>query len=101
VPNSDRPQLIHSKKHPPRTPTDQGRIDKERARLFEQLMRLRQIQGTSTPVLETARLLLTKQWMKADWRERARLIKAAEWMLSVELRGTRSPTAPPRPHIPE
>jgi len=101
VPNSDRPQLVHTNKRPPRTPIDQAGIDKARSRLFTELMRLRQIQGTSTPVLETARVLLTRQWMKADWRERARLIKAAEWMLSVELRGMRSPTAPPRSHMPE
>jgi hypothetical protein len=98
---SGHSQRFPPKKNSPLAPIDRTRIDKERARLFEELMRLRQMQGTSTPVLETARVLLTRQWIKSDWRERARLIKAADWMLGVELRGTIRRQSSPRAHIPE
>ena len=68
MPTSERPRRIAAKK--PLTPTNQAQIEKARNQLFDELMRLRQLQGDSSPALETVRALLTKQWIKADWRAR-------------------------------
>ena len=88
------PFFGHTQHYPakknPLAPTHYAQIEKERDRLFDELQQLRQVQGTSSQALETVRLLLTRQWIKADWRGRERLNKAANWMLRVELHGSQS-----------
>ncbi len=56
----------------------------ERNRLFDELTKLREAYGPSAQAIETARILLTKQWGKANWRTREQLVKAAEWLLRLE-----------------
>jgi len=83
----------------PRTPALQisarskyALIENQRNRLFDKMTELRKARGPSARAVETARLLLTKQWMKASWRTREQLIKAADWLVRLEgIRGAQSP----------
>lgn len=84
MPPSERQTRSPARKRPAAAPAKQALIEKERNRLFDEVMMLREARGASGNALETARLLLTKQWIKANWRTREQLIKAAEWMLRVE-----------------
>lgn len=67
-------------------------MEKQRDRLLDEVMLMREAQGAASQALETVRLLLTQQWIKADWRARERLITAADWMLRVE--SARGPMTP-------
>ena len=59
-------------------------IDTERARLFVDLTMLRELRGPSARAVETARLLLTRSWAKANWRAREQLLKSANWLIRLE-----------------
>ena len=67
-------------------------IENQRNQLFDEMTELRKARGPSARTVETARLLLTKQWIKANWRTREQLIKAADWLVRLEgIRGAQSP----------
>lgn len=69
-------------------------IENQRKRLFDEMTELREARGPTARAVETARLLLTKQWIKANWRTREQLIKAADWL--VRLEGIRRAQSPAR-----
>lgn len=75
---------------PPRKPAV---IESHRKRLFDELLQLRELQGTSARSIDTARALLTNWWAKANWRTREELIKSADWV--VRLESTRAIRLPP------
>ena len=67
-------------------------MENERKRLFDEITTLREARGPSARAIETARILLTRQWIKANWRTREQLIKAADWLVRLEgMRGVQSP----------
>jgi hypothetical protein len=43
--------------------------------------------GTNVPdvILEKARLLLTKHWIRATWGERQHILKSADWLMRTAL----------------
>ncbi len=90
MPNSESLRRAKPARRPCLAPANQAEIEKERNRLFDELMLLRRMQSAPSQALETARILLTRQWIKADWRERERLNKAAGWALQIELNGNQS-----------
>ena len=73
--------------NPPRTvpaPSNQASIENQRERLFAELAQLRALHGTSARSIETARVLLTRWWVKANWRTREKLVASAEWLVRLE-----------------
>jgi hypothetical protein len=59
-------------------------IEIERERLFAKMAQLRKVRGSSTRSIETAEVLLTRWWGKANWRVRKQLIRAADWTVRLE-----------------
>jgi hypothetical protein len=87
-----RPRIVPARRGslpPPKTPPlralrKPALIEDQRQKLFAELMQLRELQGTSARSIETARMLLTKWWLKATWRKREQLIKSADWLIRLE-----------------
>jgi hypothetical protein len=70
--------------------TKHALIENERRRLFDEITTLRGATGPSArAIMHTAQALLTRHWIKANWRTREQLIKAVHWL--VHLEGTRGP----------
>jgi hypothetical protein len=69
--------------------TKHALLQNERKRLFDEITRLREARGPSARAIETAQVLLTRHWIKANLRTREQLIKAAHWL--VRLEGIREP----------
>jgi hypothetical protein len=76
--------------NPPRTapqpavPSSPALIENQRERLFAELAQLRALHGPSARSIETARVLLTRWWVKANWRTREKLVASAEWLVRLE-----------------
>jgi hypothetical protein len=67
-------------------------MESERSRLFDEITILRKARGPSARAIDTAQVLLTRHWIKANWRTREQLIKAAHWLLHLEaIREMQSP----------
>ena len=58
-------------------------IESARDRLFAELTKLREHDTTARPV-ETAQILLTRWWARANWKSRQQLIDAAEWLIRLQ-----------------
>jgi hypothetical protein len=68
-------------------------IEHERNQLFDEITMLREAHGPSSRAIDTAQVLLTRQWIRANWRTREQLIKATRWLVRLEgLRGLQSPS---------
>jgi hypothetical protein len=59
-------------------------IENERDKLVGEIARLRGSPDSSLPSIDTARTLLTRHWIKGDWRTREQLIAAARWLIQLE-----------------
>ena len=72
-----------------------------RARLMEEIARLRHEREGPAEFLDKARTLLTTHWGRATWLGREGLLKTATWLIEVErLHGplvSPGPFAAPRP----
>ena len=56
----------------------------DRERLVAELSELRKRPGNAAKPVKTAQILLTRCWVRASWKARARLIEAAEWLVRLE-----------------
>lgn len=59
---------------------------RQRERLIAELQGLSTIQGCSESA-KKAQQLLTRWWARADWKARVELLRVAEWVIRVEVRG--------------
>jgi hypothetical protein len=65
------------------------RIDsilRQRDRLIAEVQGLSTTKGCSEPA-KKAQQLLTRWWARADWKAREELLRAAEWVIRVEVSG--------------
>ena len=56
----------------------------ERERLVAEMALLRHQRGSSK-LIDKAQTLLTRWWSKANWNTRAELLKAADWLVRLEM----------------
>ncbi len=61
----------------------------QRDRLAAEVSRLERALGSSARFAAQARELLTRAWGKADWSARQDLVKAAQWLIDLELQSVR------------
>lgn len=86
MPIQRRSRLLTPQKAAP--PADARRktaaIETARNRLFAELSELRKRPGNPAKPIETAQVLLTRWWGRANWKSRERLIRTAEWLIRLE-----------------
>jgi hypothetical protein len=56
-------------------------IATRRDQLISEVKKLREECELASPSIETVRRLLIRSWGRANWRARAQLIKAADWLI--------------------
>jgi hypothetical protein len=63
---------------------DAEALTRRRARLMKTIARTRGNSASSTALLERARELIgARYWARADWRRRAQILAASEWLVKL------------------
>ena len=71
-------------KSPRKTRAEWASIENERKKIIDEIVALRGAPGGPLPSVDTAQALLTRHWIRGDWRKREQLIAAARWLLRLE-----------------
>jgi hypothetical protein len=72
----------------------------QRDQLIDEIL-VRSRAGGSSPLLKKATTLLTRFWVRADWKSREEILRAARWVLSVGATQSAMATAKARPSKPD
>jgi hypothetical protein len=64
--------------------TDTKALSTRRAKIMKVIARARADGGALPPLLEKARgLMSSRYWARANWRHRAQIVAASEWLLKL------------------